>query len=593
MFSRARDYLPDSVKRYARVAVSRAKEQLNGYLKRAELRPQRRRMLSTNSSAREGTVLIVNHAKERCGINQYGLNVYNALAPSSRYAIAYAECETESELLDALVAFNPSVILYNYYPATMPWLSRTVTRKLVPVQLGMMHEVTQEDADAASAEMFDFHICPDPTLVERNPLAIKVPRIVPSYSGRVSPPERPRIGSFGFGFHDKGFVKLIETVQSEFDEADIEILMPFNDVVDVAGRTHALETAQRCRAAVTKPGIRLNISHDFLSREQLLNFLAGNTLNAFFYDVHKRRGISSTIEHALAVDRPLAITRCGMFRHVSSASPSICIEDSSLKEIIRNGTKPLAGFREDWTQARFLSSLERVFDRTLEKRRDVDAGEKRFNRILDNRARLELFERIGELFAAAPAIMTRKIQEANVQQAFVADAVLQFAGDMKSPKLLCVGSHEDTATDLLRRHGLCPEEIDPTINYDLNAFFHLPTTKPESYDIVYSTSVIEHVPDDDLFMEQICKLLKKDGVGVLTCDFNDSWRPGMPKPAVDQRLYTLNDLDIRFRRILERNGCDFVDEPQWKTGKPDFRYMGVYLYTFAAIVFRKTRAIAG
>lgn len=337
----------------------------------------------------------------------------------------------------------------------------------------------------------------------------------------------------------------------------------------------------------------MHISHDFLSREQLLNFLAGNTLNAFFYDVHKRRGISSTIENALAVDRPLAITRCGMFRHVSSASPSICIEDNSLKEIIRNGTKPLARFREDWTQARFLGSLEQIVDRVLEKRRDAEAGEKRFNRILDNRARLELFERIRELFAAAPAIMTRKIQEANVQQAFVADAVLHFASDMKSPKLLCVGSHEDTATDLLRRRGLSPEEIDPTINYDLNTFFHLPTTKPERYDIVYSTSVIEHVPDDDLFMDQICKLLKKNGVGALTCDFNDSWRPGMPKPAVDQRLYTANDLDVRFRRILERNGCDFVDEPQWKTAKPDFRYMGVYLYTFATVVFRKTRAIAG
>jgi SAM-dependent methyltransferase len=350
---------------------------------------------------------------------------------------------------------------------------------------------------------------------------------------------------------------------------------------------------------VTKPGINLTISHDFLGRGELLDFLAGNTMNAFFYDVDKHRGISSTIEHALAVRRPLAITKCGMFRHVSSASPSICIEDNSLTTILKNGTAPLAPFYEQWTEDKFTAALEKILDKALGKtaaRAALTTGpgdaSKPLNRILDNHARLEYFPIIARLFEVAPFMMKRKIQEANVQQAFVADTVLRLSKGASSPKTLCIGSHEDTATELLKAERIRPEEIDPSINYDLNAFFHLPTTMKGTYDVVYSTSVIEHVPDDDLFLDQICKLLKKGGVGVLTCDFNDSYRPGSPKPAVDVRLYTVNDLDVRFRRILERNGCELVDPPRWSDKRPDFVYMGIYVYSFATFVFRKVSASA-
>jgi len=552
--------------------------------------PEQVRKLSTRSEARENTVLIVSHAKKRCGINQYGLNVYEALAASKRYAIAYAECGSERDLAKAMTDFNPSVVLYNFYPATMPWLNPGITRKFAVTQLGVMHEVTQQEADRADRQFFEYHICPDPTLVENNPSVIKIPRIIPRYDNRQPLPERVRIGSFGFGIHDKGFRRLIEKVQEEYDEADIHILMPFNDVVDSEGRRFALKTAEQCRQAVHKPGVRLTISHDFVSKTELLDFLAGNTLNAFFYDVHKDRGISSTIEHALAVQRPMAITRCGMFRHVSSAVPSICIEDSSLKQIIANGTRPLEPFYRAWTAENFVSALEGVFDRVLGKQPDLPVrplDSRGFNRTLDNRARREHGATIARLFQVAPQMMPRKIQEANVQQAFVADAVVHFARPVSAPRILCVGSFEDTATEIVKAEGHRPEEIDPEINHDLDSFMRLPTTRPASYDVVYSTSVIEHVRDDGPFIAQICDLLKPGGVGVLTCDFNDQWRPGAPKPEVDYRLYTTADLADRFGKILAEKNCALVDEPQWAQARPDFIYMGIYRYTFATLVFKK------
>jgi hypothetical protein len=323
----------------------------------------RRRMIST-SEPREGILLIVSHAKRRCGIREYGLNVYEALAPSRRWAIAYAECNSADELDSALLRFKPSMVLYNHYPATMPWLNPAITDRYTLPQMGIMHEVTQSEADAANNQLFDYYLCPDPTLVENNPITLRIPRIIPRAVIHPSAPKaRVSIGSFGFGVPDKGFDQLITQVQDEFDEADISILMPFNDVIDVDGRRMTLSTADKCRALIRKPGVRLKISHRFRPKQEVLEFLARNTLNAFFYAVHKDRGISSAIEHGLAVRRPIAITRSGMFRHVWSAQPSICIEDSSLRQIISNGTAPLASFYDAWTPDRFRGAVEVILDR--------------------------------------------------------------------------------------------------------------------------------------------------------------------------------------------------------------------------------------
>jgi hypothetical protein len=316
---------------------------------------------------RENTVLIVSHREKQCGIYQYGANITRALQKSSRYAFAYAECTTQEELHQAVVQTNPSAIIYNYYPATMPWLTAAMTRQYKVPQLGVMHEVTQREADEATPEMFDYHLCPDPTLIENNPYVLKTLRLIPSYLNYQCLPERVTIGSFGFGFGDKGFERLVETVQQEFDEARIRLHIPFNPLcaVDVKGRNFVLETTDRCRGLVFKPGIKLDINHEFLTKQELLDFLGSNTINAFFYDAHKDRGISSCIEYALAVQRPIAITRCGMFRHVSNVNPSICIEDSSLKQIIENGVAPLVPFYNDWSKEKFILNYEQILDRVL------------------------------------------------------------------------------------------------------------------------------------------------------------------------------------------------------------------------------------
>jgi SAM-dependent methyltransferase len=556
--------------------------------------------IGTTREARENTILIVNHREEHCGIHQYGVNISEALQKSSRYAFAYAECSSAEELHQAVLRTNPSAIIYNYHSPTMPWLSSETTRRYKVPQLGMMHEVTQEEADKATQELFSYHLCPDPTLIENQPYVFKTRRLIPPYLNYKFVPEVVTIGTFGFGSGDKGFERVIHTVQHEFDEARIVMNIPFNDFVPKNIQEDVIERVEFSRQRLVKPGIEVVVTHDFLSRRQLLDFLASNTLNAFFYNPGKDLGISSTIEHALAVQRPIAITKCEMFRHVTSISPSICIEDASLKQIIENGVAPLVPFYNEWSEPNFILDYERILDRVLGKERGSErqtqtletaatAANKSngmlFNRILDNTARIQYRPVIDKLFELHPEMMSRKIQEANVQQAFVMDTVQKFAAKFTKPKILCAGSYEDTAAAGLKSLGYQIEEIDPAVNRDLDTYFQDPSTIKGTYDIIFSTSVLEHVPDDELFMSQIAELLAPGGTAILTCDYNDQYRPGDPIPREDLRFYTQRDLKERILPILK--GCSLVDDPQWDCAEPDFAYAGIYRYTFATLVFQK------
>ena len=269
------------------------RNQCGAFLKIQQKRISQNPLNKSRNENKKGDILVISHKEQRCGIYQYALNITEALKKSSRYNFSYAECSNEGELKTIISKTNPAAIIYNYYPATMPWLTGMITRQFQIPQLGIMHEVTQEEADNADRAMFDFHLCPDLTLKENNPIVFKTKRLIPPYINLKNIPDIITIGSFGFGFGDKGFERIIEIVQKEFDKAIIKLLLPFNDVVDRNGRLFTLATAQRCRHLVTKPGIQLVIKHDFLDKQALLDFLASNTMNAFFYDVNKCRGISS------------------------------------------------------------------------------------------------------------------------------------------------------------------------------------------------------------------------------------------------------------------------------------------------------------
>jgi SAM-dependent methyltransferase len=587
------------------------------------------------------TVLFVSHKEKQCGVHEFGKNVANAISKSSLYNFVYIECSGWEELNAAIGLHNPVAIIYNYHISTLPWIQKKLIHKLykplnshikIP-QIGIMHEVTQEKADHADSLLFDYHIAPDPTLLLRNPIVFKTGRLVPEYHNSFPLPSVPTIGSFGFATPNKGFEQVVHTVNQEFENAIIRFNIPSADFGDKDG-SKAKELVEKCKSLITKKGIALIVSNDFLSQEGVLNFLAKNTVNVFLYQDKSGRGISSAADYALAVDRPIVISDSMMFRNLFAIKPSIILGKRSLRQIIDQGTTSLKYLKDQWNEENVIWEYERIITRILVDKThassvnknkillkkligvpqksfswlgsskvatlddlsevanknyqivDIPAGTP-LNRILDNKARDLYAPAIKKITELVPLTVRKKIAEANVQQGFVFDTVMRFRKEFENPKMLCVGSFEDTAAMSLRKLGYKIEEIDPVLNYYLQEYFSKPDTLKNSYDIIFSTSVIEHDPNDESFIRCISDLLAPGGIAVLTCDYNDQWKKGDPKPDVDVRLYT--QIDLKNRLLGEMKDCVLVDSPQWECPHPDFVYLNKYRYTFATFVVRKSK----
>ena len=248
-------------------------------------------------------ILFVSHKKARCGVYEFGKNITDALQHSQCYQFIRAECSSLIELHAAINKHAPDSIIYNYHPSVLPWVATKIGPKLfrsnitsikIP-QIGIIHEINQYVADTATSyrkkyllgspyrlinSLFDFYIAPDPTLMLLNPHVYKTGRLIPSYQNSFPPPLIPVFGSFGFATPKKGFEKIVQLVQEEFNEAIIRLNIPAADFGDKIA-VNAQVIAEKCKSLIVKPGIQLMVTHDFMDNKTMLDFLAQNTINLF------------------------------------------------------------------------------------------------------------------------------------------------------------------------------------------------------------------------------------------------------------------------------------------------------------------------
>ncbi len=312
-------------------------------------------------------VLFVNHAEQACGIHEFGRRVAATLEGEGRSEFVYAECDSAAAYTAQLAACLPDAVVCNYYPATMPWVTAALVQESGVPHAAILHEVTGHSAAGVLDDVFDLQIAHDPTLIAAPPRLLRAGRPLAAPAPPAPPPDRPTIGSFGFALPGKGFARLVAQVESEFDTAVIRLHMPRSPFGDPQGKELAACVAA-CRAAHTKPGIVLEITHELLATPELLAFLAGNSINVFLYDTARSRGISSVPDLALAVDRPLAVSRSPMFRHLHGLQPSICVEDRPLRAILADGTAPLQALRAAWSATRLRGDYEAIVAQLLARR---------------------------------------------------------------------------------------------------------------------------------------------------------------------------------------------------------------------------------
>lgn len=298
-------------------------------------------------------ILFLNHHIKNCGVQQYGRRIADLLLQTS-LNVEYREIRGVEDYEGLVAHFKPSIIIFNWYPITMGWLSPGLFKPGIRNYL-MFHDGHMHGGDATIIFTGAYEK-PDSIRYPDNK-KILLPRPLFKYDGAYRVNSVPNIGSFGFGFWHKGFYDIVTWVNREFSEATINLHMPYAHFGDAAG-VQAREVAAQCLANNTNPNITLNMTSHLMEDNELLEFLAGNDMNVFMYG-GVSEGLSSVLDYALSVKRPIALTDNMMFRHI--ASPEITMSpDNSLKDILARGTEPLERFYEEWSVENFIKKAEEL-----------------------------------------------------------------------------------------------------------------------------------------------------------------------------------------------------------------------------------------
>lgn len=299
--------------------------------------------------------LFLNTARAKCSIYESGKMSYDCLVLSSAYSLDYQEIDKNHREISGDYDF----FVFNYHQITMGWLDLDYVKNLPGFKTTIVLEVNINDPFYWCPDnIFDAYLVLDPTIISAKKNIYVFPR--PLESQRIKPISLtestiPVIGSFGFYGEGKGFDKLIEAVNKEFDEAIIRIntlnpdwtgnIKMFNDFISYL------------KEYPTKEKVKVIITSEYFSKEDLINWCSENTLNAFFYNRHSQ-GLSATTDQAIASGRPLSISTCYTFRHIHQyIKPYPFI---SLRESIANGSLAVKKIQEDWSQNNFAKKFEIV-----------------------------------------------------------------------------------------------------------------------------------------------------------------------------------------------------------------------------------------
>ena len=233
----------------------------------------------------------------------------------------------------------------------MPWLSlSSISNKVI--NIGILHECIPN--------MFNYCIntqsdIPRPIFTDIPNNIVTVNNNIIHFLNYGIDSNIPIIGSFGFGFTNKGFDKIIKYTNEQYDDAIIKIIMPYADFGDKTGEISRY-VSMLCNNIEIKPNIKVMIIHDFLDDNDILYFLSKNTINVFLYDYMHGRGISSTIDFALSVDTPLAISDSYMFRHIYD--DSICLYKTSFQDCMSNSMSIITKFRDIYSHKNSIEFIE-------------------------------------------------------------------------------------------------------------------------------------------------------------------------------------------------------------------------------------------
>jgi hypothetical protein len=278
-----------------------------------------------------------------CGVADYGRRL-NDILKKSKHQIDFEQVDGLTYSLEGY-----DLALYNYHISTLPFLQGDLTPKIPHVAI---HHEGGINFNASSIIDVD---------TTRGGFSLLRPLFEGIQFNKVVN-EVPVIGSFGFGFSNKGFPKLAQLVKNQYQKAKIRVNIPFATFGDANG-SMALNEVAKMRSILQGTEIEFQATHELYSHQEILQMLSESDINIFPYDLMPERSLSSTIDFALSVNKPIGITNSAMFRHIYNES--IDVDKTTIKEIIENAA--LTNLTELHSNKNLVEKFDFIIDEILRK----------------------------------------------------------------------------------------------------------------------------------------------------------------------------------------------------------------------------------
>jgi hypothetical protein len=315
------------------------------------------------------TVIFFNHKVQNCGVYQYGFRVFNIIKATDTINYIYKEISSFEEYKAAISDTeihnqNIKAIIYNYHQSTMPWLQTDTIQRVVK-NIGIPHESREDlfdivcNIDPNAQEQSNRFSLPRP-IFEDIDLVLKTDsdsHYVNEFIKAHNDISQPIFGSFGFGFDNKGFDKIVTMVNDSYDNAVIKFVIPVAHF-DPGNMRTVENMRNKCLSMNKKEGIKILITHAFFSNDDILRFLHSNTMNIFLYDTMHGRGISSTIDYALSVKKPIGISDSYMFRNIYD--DSICLYKNNIESCLPSSSRYCSKFLEEYSHSKMIDKFKQV-----------------------------------------------------------------------------------------------------------------------------------------------------------------------------------------------------------------------------------------
>lgn len=311
--------------------------------------------------------IFINTTKANCSIYESGRMIYKSLLLSDRYELDYLEVNESNRYVPNTYDFYT----FNYHHTTMGWLDTKSVHLLPGLKVAFVLEVSPNNPFILCNDKdFDAYCVLDPTMniADKRAYAFSRPLEVPVKMTSYSDSERlepsvPMIGSFGFATQGKGFELVVDAVNKEFDKAIVRINIPMGTYCDNAywnlyKQNYADYLADLCKKTAKKD-IQVVVTHDYMSKEELIEWCGQNTLNCFLYN-RNIPGLAATTDQAISCGRPLAVSKNDTFRHIIRYIKPYPYR--TLKESIAVSQSEVLRIQKDWAPVKFAKRFDQVLD---------------------------------------------------------------------------------------------------------------------------------------------------------------------------------------------------------------------------------------